>query len=164
MSREHYFISSEKLGKFGEEILILWLSDLQQVDFIADVRKSKKYRKLDIDLFVTKDLKRKPRIWTPLELKADQYDSGNLTWEKMANIQDNTLGCMEITKCDILFYYLFLTNEIYILEMEPYRQWFHSIENNKKICYPHEPLNHTWKDNVLYYYNSLTYTVKKAEI
>lgn len=166
MSREHNFISSEKLGKFGEEILIFWLNDLKQVSFIKDARKKQEYREVDVDLFVTSN-KIKPKklsLWTPCELKADQYDSGNVTWEKWSSIEDKKIGCMEKTKCDLLFYYLFLTNEVYILKMEPYRDWFHSIENNRNICYPHQPKNHTWKDNVLYYYHSLTYTVKKSEI
>lgn len=91
---------------------------------VINVEKDKRYQTLDIDfLWVIKELEKKETV-KRIELKVDRYTSANFFFETHSNLTKQTPGCFMYTEADYLFYYFIEKEELYVLPVEPVRQWF----------------------------------------
>lgn len=115
----HNFASSVKIGEAGEAIIYNYLSEMEDIVEIKDVRKDKLYQKKDIDyILVMKDGKERT-----VELKTDTYVSPNIFFETMSANETGSVGCMYKTEAQWLLYYFIKTGELYVLKMPEYREW-----------------------------------------
>lgn len=120
MAFVHNFRQSMEVGKRGEEHIIEYLNNSDNIKKIVDVRDIREYQKMDVDFLVTfaDGIERK------IEVKTDTYKSGNIYYEVISSEESDTLGCFEKTEADYLFYYFVNWGYLYILGMEEYRKWF----------------------------------------
>lgn len=120
MAFVHNFRQSMEVGKRGEEHIIEYLNNSDNVKKIVDVRDIREYQKMDVDFLVTfaDGIERK------IEVKTDTYKSGNIYYEVISSEESDTLGCFEKTEADYLFYYFVNWGYLYILGMGEYRKWF----------------------------------------
>lgn len=123
----HNFKNSLEMGKKGEIIITDFLKEYPGVVEVYGVEHIKKYQEEDVDLLVLFKDKKKRKI----EIKTDGYMTGNIFYETVSSIEGNTVGCMEKTKADFLFYYFPRSEELYIINMRAYRKWF--SENKEKF-------------------------------
>lgn len=113
------FKKSLNVGNMGEEKIKDFLLSLNHVDKIESVQNIKKYQDEDIDFIITFKNNEKCTV----EVKTDTYKSGNLYYETVSCVEKNTLGCLEKTKADYIFYYFCEYDRLYILKTKPFRQW-----------------------------------------
>ena len=99
-------------GKIGEDIIYNYLINLSNVNNVIDVRDDKKYRDIDMDFIVIFSNGEKLNI----EIKTDYeaHKTGNLPYEYRSNIKNNTIGCLEKTKADYVFWYIYMKIKRYI--------------------------------------------------
>lgn len=121
------FLSDIKVGEIGEEKTLEYLYSRDFTQEVIDVRDDDFWRDNDVDfILICKDgdiLK--------IEIKTDMIadKSKNLAYEVISNKHYNTLGCFVKTKCDVMFYYLPNTDEMYYINMSMLRDY---VEENKK--------------------------------
>lgn len=103
---------------------------------VTNVENDRYYQEKDIDLLVKMKIK-ESKGWVGIEVKCDSYKSGNLYFETISNINKNTLGCLLYSEAHFLFYYFEKLEELYILPMQSFRQWFlrNKSSFNKKNTY-----------------------------
>lgn len=159
--RIYDFKTSNELGKIGEEITEKYLDQSNKVKSYINVTKNKKYQNKDIDFIVKTN---KQKIIT-IESKADQWDTSNIFFETISNIEKNTLGCMYKTEADYVFYYFIAFKELYILKREPYVNWFKKEHLYLWGCRDKKVNNKAYDSNgFLYYYQSYGYIIPKKHI
>ena len=151
--RIHNFKQSNIIGKTGEEIVLNWIRNRSNIRKITDVSTIEKYRDEDIDCILEfTDNKKKTG-----EIKTDTYLSGNIFYETVSNLEYGTLGCMEKSKADYLFYYFINSDELYIIDFPKYKKWF----NENKHRFDCKKLkNKNKRENGIY--NSIGYTIPKV--
>ena len=125
------FNKSLSLGTIGEKIVLNWLYSIKDIDEIVDVRKDKKYQKIDVDFlaYIGASIYK-------LEVKTDSYPSGNIYYETISYVDKNNKdvpGCMEKTRADLLLYYFEKFDELFIIKMPKYRLWFKKAKALNKI-------------------------------
>lgn len=113
------FRKSLDVGNEGESKIKSFILSLDHVESIESVQNIKQYQEDDIDFIVTFKNKQKCTI----EVKTDTYKSGNLYYETKSCVERNTLGCLEKTKADYIFYYFSKYDRLYILKTNPFRNW-----------------------------------------
>ena len=151
--KTHDFAQSIIVGAKGEEIIKKYLASSKDVKDIKDVSSIRTYQLQDIDLLIT--LQDDSSV--SAEIKTDTYTSGNIFFETMSNLEHNVAGCMYKTKADYLFYYFTQTKELYIMNMEAYRNWF---EENKANFNCKKLKNRNRKNDGTY--TSVGYTIPKV--
>jgi hypothetical protein len=109
----HDFQKSIIVGQQGESIIEKYFQNNPNVLSYINVSDREEYMVQDIDFIV----KLKNNKKTTVELKTDTYNSGNIFFETVSNLEANTSGCMYVTKAKYLFYYFTKTNELYIIDM-----------------------------------------------
>ncbi len=117
----HDFSQSIIAGERGENTIIDYIKHMAGTIDVLDVRDNYEYRKKDVDIIVSNNKSNHILV----EIKTDSYWPNNLFYEYMSNLERGTAGCMEITHADYLFYYFERTSELYIIEMNTFREWFH---------------------------------------
>lgn len=122
MKKIYEFKKSLNVGEIGEDIVEKYLGSLSNVKRIQSVKNDKKYQQDDIDFIVYFDKGKKASI----EVKCDSYKSGNLYYETKSCVEFNTLGCLEKTKADYIFYYFLNLNVLYIFKTNKFREWVRS--------------------------------------
>lgn len=120
MAKIHEFSESLVMGEIGEVQILDYLEKSPTISRIIDVRKEKLYQKIDVDLVVVMNTGEELK----LEIKTDSYKSGNLFYEWTSAVETGSVGCMEKTQADYLFYYFINLQTMYIFEMDRYREWF----------------------------------------
>ena len=113
------FENSLNIGNEGEAKIKDFLLSLDNVYRVQSVQNIKKYQNDDIDFIVTL----KGNKTYTVEVKTDTYKSGNLYYETKSCIETNTLGCLEKTKADFIFYYFNKFDRLYILKTNLFRKW-----------------------------------------
>ena len=83
--RIYDFKTSNELGKIAEEITEKYLDQSNKVKSYINVTKNKKYQNKDIDFIVKTN---KQKIIT-IESKADQWDTSNIFFETISNIENH---------------------------------------------------------------------------
>lgn len=138
MSKIHSFVQSAKIGKIGEEDVLNYLNTNDNIESIEDVRYVREYQKKDIDFIVNfKDGKQ-----NKIEIKTDTYKSGNIYYETVSSLETDSIGCFEKTEADYLFYYYIALKDLYIFEMDQYRDWFQTQQASfKQLGYEKRPRN-----------------------
>jgi hypothetical protein len=114
------FKKSLVVGDEGEIKMKEFLSTLENIEDIKSVQGIKKYQEEDIDFLVK--FKNSNNI-ASIEVKTDTYTSGNLYYETISCIETNTLGCLEKTKADFIFYYFNKFDRLYIFKTNLFREW-----------------------------------------
>ena len=89
--RTHDFKKSIKVGEYGENLILDFLSNLDNVDFVEDVTGYPAYQNTDIDFLVHF----KSGTVSSIEIKTDTYTSGNIFYETISNLEYGVAGCME---------------------------------------------------------------------
>ena len=129
MVKVHDFKKSLVVGEMGEEMILDYLQKSPSISKIIDVRSEKLYQKMDVDLVVVTEEGQELK----LEIKTDSYKSGNIFYEWTSAVETGSIGCMEKTQADYLFYYFINLQTMYIFEMDRYRDWFN--ENKEMFDY-----------------------------
>lgn len=147
----HVFKDSLKVGDFGEKIVYQYLKNSPAVESILDVSDSKMYQELEVDLIT----KMKNGDEHKIEIKTDTYTSGNIYYETVSAEEVGSVGGFEKTVCDFMFYYFVNMNTLYILNMDKYREWFRSKEEEFiEKGYQKSPVNRRWNGST---YTSIGY-------
>lgn len=136
----HDFNESIKVGNYGEEIIKSYLENNPNVIGVTDVSKDKKYQDEDIDFIVELE----GWGYISIELKTDRYDTGNIFYEAMSNVEYKVPGCMIKSKAKCLFYYFIQTKELYIIDFKTYKEW---VKTNYKRFTKKEIKNINRKNN-----------------
>lgn len=118
--KTHNFNDSIQVGKDGEKTVRRYLEGRPNVRQYEDVSNDEEYQGKDIDglLHMLGGHVRK------IEIKTDTYTTGNIFYETKSCVEFDTLGCMEKTEAEYLYYYLPNFSVMYIIKMEKYRKWF----------------------------------------
>lgn len=124
MEKLHEFKESLKLGDKGEAIVIGYLNNHEQYAEILDVSGNIQYQDIDVDI-ILKHVSGKTFLG---EIKTDSYKTGNIFYEDVSATEVNSKGCMEKTQADFLFYYYIALDELYIIDMPKYREWFINLK------------------------------------
>lgn len=117
--RVYEFKKSLNVGELGEDIVENYLLKLPNVVRVESVKDIKKYQEDDIDFIVHFKNGKKSSI----EVKCDSYKSGNLYYETKSCAEYNTVGCLEKTKADYIFYYFLNLKILYIFKTNEFRDW-----------------------------------------
>lgn len=143
----HDFKESLKVGERGEAVILDYLEKSPNIKKIIDVRDSKIYQEVDVDLIVKMNTGNELKI----EVKTDTYTSGNIYYETVSAEETDSIGCFEKTQADYIFYFFMNLNTLYILEVDAYRNWFKEKQELFDILgYQKKPRNSRW--------NGSTYT------
>lgn len=113
----------QEIGDKGIEIVTAYLKNNKRVNKIVNVENYKEFQKKDIDILVNMNIEGIPK-WVAIEVKCDSYASGNLYVETISNMNKNTLGCLMYSEAHYLFYYFEKYQDLYILPMKKFRNWF----------------------------------------
>lgn len=127
LNNETQFDKDNKQGDKGETIVYAWLLRNKNVRHVMDVSKDVRHQKNDIDFIV-----QLPTLQTKyIELKTDfQADTtGNVPYEMISNIDFNSKGCLEKTKSDFIFFYLYNSHDLLIAETPKLKQY---VNENKQ--------------------------------
>lgn len=148
----HEFKESLGRGDIGEDIIEKFLDKNETLDKIVSVRDNKIFRDMDVD-YVSY---RKSGLIDLVEVKTDYYKSPNIFYEVKSCVETNSLGCMEKTKADYLFYFFIETRELYILDMKKMREWVRL--NSDKFRFINDIKNKRYDNSI---YHSSGYLIKK---
>lgn len=125
MNPIYSFRTSINIGKAGEKLIYEYLKNNPDVLGIEDVSDNKNWQAKDVDFLVTyKDLGQ-----FPIEIKNDQYASGNFFFETMSSIEAKTPGCLVKSSAKFLYYYFQRYRTLYIINLSAFRQWFYENKN-----------------------------------
>lgn len=156
------FENSLNVGNEGEDKVKSFLLSLDNVEKVESVQEIKKYQEEDIDFIV--HFKNNNKV--TIEVKTDTYTSGNLYYETKSCIEKNTIGCLEKTKADYIFYYFNKYDRLYILKTNLFRKWvqneikkFTDNPNNSKLNKKQVFNRRYSKDNNNALYTSEGYTI-----
>lgn len=153
--RIHEFNKSiNEVGKVGEGIILNYLKSNPNIEQVQEVQDEKYYQELDIDFLAKTHCGSEHSI----EVKTDTYLSGNLFYETMSCIETGSKGCMDKTKADYLFYYFIKSNELYMIKVKEFREWFY---DNKSRFSQKKIKNKRHNGGI---YTSEGYTIPKAVI
>ena len=126
-----YCMKGQKdLSDLGLAISLEFLQSNPNVFEVINVENDRYYQGKDIDLLAKMKI-RESKGWVGIEVKCDSYKSGNLYFETISNMNKNTPGCLLYSEAHFLFYYFEKLEELYILPMQSFRQWF--IQNKSSF-------------------------------
>lgn len=114
--------STLAVSEVGIQVSTIYLRDILKYPEIINVENHEGFRKKDIDLLAIIEDDDGMR-GTTIEVKTDQYTSGNLFFETISNIQKGTPGCLMYSEADWLHYYFTGYKQLYIMGMKPFREW-----------------------------------------
>lgn len=154
----HAMEDSLKIGECGENIIYDYLKNLENVNYIEDVRDNFGYRKLDIDFIVKMNFINEYSV----EVKTDNYISPNIFFEIYSCVETNSIGCMRKTKAEYIFYYFLKSKELYILKTKQFNEWFDkNIDKFKEKSFKNKRYNPDKENKEDEYYTSKGYVIPK---
>lgn len=165
MGKIYEFQKSLDIGELGEDIIEKYLNSLDNVIKIKSVKNIKKYQLADIDFLVY--LKEGKEV--SIEVKCDSYKSGNLYYETKSCVEFDTIGCLEKTKADYIFYYFLNLKVLYIFKTKKFRKWvqkeikLHNKYPNLSKIEKKEVLNKAFNKKDLYTSQGYTIPLKYIE-
>lgn len=125
----HNFNKSLEIGDEGEAAVLAYLNQGSNIESIKDVTADPEYQQKDIDLMVK--LKNGDEI--AVEIKSDQYTSGNIYYEAVSNCEHNVPGCMVKSQANSLLYYFTETKELYLINFDAYKKWFEANKDRFRM-------------------------------
>lgn len=152
--KTHDFHKSIIYGKEGERVIKDWFCSFNNVERYEDVSDNPEFQKVDIDGIVWL----KNGESRTVEIKTDSYTSGNLFYETQSCVEKNTIGCMERTKAQYLYYYFTGYKCMYAFDVEAFRKW--ALQEH--INYPNilkDKLLRNESNNINGYYHSAGFII-----
>lgn len=116
----HDFDKSLELGDIGEQIIYNYLKSNKNIETITPVQNDKVYQKYDIDYIL--NMLNGKKIY--IEVKTDNKGTNNIFYETCSCIETRSLGCMEKTRADFLYYYFIDRKYLFIINMREFKKWF----------------------------------------
>ncbi|MCK5283093.1 MAG: hypothetical protein KAK00_06805 [Nanoarchaeota archaeon] len=105
------------------DIACKYLRSLKKTIDVKNVEDDPAYQKKDIDLvWVYK--KGEDKIMIFVEVKTDNYATGNFWLETLSNEALGTMGCFVKSKAKYLFYYFTKSDSMYIMPLKRAVHWF----------------------------------------
>lgn len=130
VTKQNKFIDDIKRGKIGEQEVILHLSKFPNVDKIYDVSGIKEFQDDDVDIII----KCNNGVSIFGEIKTDYmaHHTGIFPYELVSNSTYDTVGCLQKTKSDVIYFYLIETNELYHIRTNNLRKYMQAHINDFK--------------------------------
>ncbi len=116
----------KEVDEFSKEAttkeIIPYLESLETTEKVKDVSEDVEYRKKDVDLILIN----KDGSEITIEVKADRqmHRTNNFFLETISNDVKKTLGCFLYSEAKEFYYYDSHDKIIYIITLEPARDWF----------------------------------------
>jgi len=96
----------------------------------SNVTKSYKYQRMDVDFVVNSDNDKKDCY---VEVKADNYLTGNAVLEIVSNDQKKTDGWLLYSKANILAYYYTKNNTCYFIKMDKVKKFYLKNKDDRRF-------------------------------
>jgi len=127
------FKDSLKKGKKGEKVVIERLLELSYTSTILDVSDKEEYRDIDVDCLWYTSYQIEPYS---LEIKSDNYNSGNFFFETTSCKETGSSGCFMYSEADVFAYYFTKKGIIYLFNLPKIRKTFIEFINKfeEKSC------------------------------
>jgi hypothetical protein len=123
MVKSYTFEEKNDFSKKGIDIVCKYLRSLKKTIDVKNVEDDPDYQKNDIDLvWVYK--KGENKIMISVEVKTDNYATGNFWLETLSNEALGTPGCFVKSKAKYLFYYFTKWDSMYIIPLKKAVPWF----------------------------------------
>ena len=133
------FEPDDNFSKIESAKLMKLVAQRWEIEKVVNVEDDKRYQAIDVDYIIKKDGTHKR-----IEVKTDRYESGNLYAEKYSCYQIEatgeivkSVGCLDKTKADYLFYYFVNSKELFIFRKKGI-QW---LRDNMEWYAEKFPLN-----------------------
>lgn len=120
------FYSDNDAGTKGETIVMAWLLRQQGIKTILDVSDDNEFQKQDIDFIIQFTNNKICRVEVKTDYKA--HETGNIPYEITGNRSLNSHGCLERTKADKIFFYIYNSNELLTADTKTLKQY---VADNK---------------------------------
>lgn len=121
--KSYSFDEKNNYSKRGTAVVTRYLNSQKDTLRVENVENESKYQFMDIDLvWVYK--KNGSEIVTYVEVKTDDYTTGNFWLETVSNEEKGTSGCFVKSKADLFFYYFPKWDRLYIMPMQKAQSWF----------------------------------------
>ncbi len=128
--KSYTFKEKNDFSKEGISAVCAYLSSLRKTVKINNVEDDKNYQKNGVDLvWVYK--KNNKDIMISIEVKTDNYTTGNFWLETTSNERFDTPGCFVSSKAKYLFYYFTQWDKMYVIPLKKAVPWF--VENMKRF-------------------------------
>jgi len=141
MINYYSFDEKNKFSKRGIKIIEKYLSSLDKTLSIKNVEDDVNYQNIDIDLIWTFK-KNNVNIVRFLEVKTDNYTTGNFWIETISNEKKGTIGCFLKSHADFFYYYFIKWDSVYIIPMKQAKKWFQKNMDNFSISKTKTKDNH----------------------
>lgn len=123
MVNAYSFDEKNSFSKKGIVIVSDYLKTMKKTVKVINVEDDPKSQSEDIDIiWVRKNQDIEVQI--PIEVKTDNYTTGNFWLETFSNEKAGTPGCFVKSKAKYLFYYFPKWNKMYIIPLKKAQQWF----------------------------------------
>jgi len=123
MVKSYTFEEKNTFSKIGTNMVSIYLKSLKKTVKVENVEENPEYQKIDIDLiWVYK--KEGVNISVTIEVKSDNYTSGNFWLETISNKSLGTLGCFIKSKAKYVFYYFPKWDCVYVIPLKAAIPWF----------------------------------------
>jgi hypothetical protein len=127
--KKYTFSSKNKYSKKGINLVTKYLESLDETLKVINLEEDKRFQDKDIDL-----LQIKKDVAISIEVKTDDYKSGNFFFETTSNKELETLGCFLKSKAKYFYYYFIKYDTLFILPLKKCQKWFlDNIEEFKEI-------------------------------
>lgn len=111
-------------GKVGIVLVTRLLNRDARTVEVENVEEFADYRRADVDLlWQRRDGRHGIETWK-VEVKTDTYMTGNMAFELMSVIENNTPGCFLVSEADLWYYCFPGFGVAYVLPMPETREWF----------------------------------------
>lgn len=120
--RTYDFKEMKEIGKKGFEEVCEIMKSTNKIQTIIDLQDDLEFQEKDIDFKII-DSNEKEYL---CELKTDRWghNTGNLFIETTSNTNIQSDGNFIYTECDLFFYYLIKSRELYIFNQKEFKKWF----------------------------------------
>lgn len=124
MTKAYYFHDKNEFSKKGIEVVTnLLKKDIQTIQ-VDNVESDPTYQKEDVDLIWKYKDHNNNIIVEKIEVKTDNYNTGNFWLETLSNKELKTQGCFLKSYAKNYYYYFTSTKELYIIPIKDARDWF----------------------------------------
>lgn len=118
-------------GKIGEDLVYKLLKNGKDCIDVIDVRDYAYFRDIDVDFIQIKNNCEPLKIEVKTDMQA--HKTGNIVYEFISSSRLNTLGCFEKTKSDFIFYYLFKSGHLYLINTPKLKEYVSENKDDFRI-------------------------------
>ena len=124
------FEKKNAASKIGVSRTIKYLESFPDTIRVQNVEDDQNYQRIDVDL-LWECIIDEQEFNIPIEVKTDEYISGNFWFETWSNKALKTKGCFLKTAADRIFYYFIRWDRAYILPTTAAKEWL--IKNMERF-------------------------------